>query len=110
MRKFSLIALLLGIVAGCETYYRVPTDMQIAKVRFSSDRSDQRLIVTSFETAQCDIGSTGGIIGVVGGYEVDPLGKVPKHIKETGNTLGMVGYNEVSNAKSIERLIPANKV
>jgi hypothetical protein len=48
-------------------------------------------------------------MGVVGGVSRDPLGNVPSHVKEAGNTLKMPGYSEVAGLRPIERVVRADR-
>lgn len=97
------------LLAGCETYYRIPDAGPTARVRFLGTSPDQRVMVTAFTSPQCDKAPTGGIMGVLGSIDKDPLGSVPPGIRESGNTLGMIGYDPRMGSHPIERLIPADR-
>lgn len=106
-RKFFLLACIVLSLQGCETYYRAPapTAVDTAKIRFAASGPTQHVMVTAYESENCEIGKSGGIMGVVGGIG----GRVPADIGSAGNTLGMMGYSEASGIKPLERVIPAGK-
>ena len=111
MRVTTLYVLLtLATITGCETYYRKPDSSPTARVRFAGTASNHHILVTQYEQeSTCDFGRSGGILGVVGGVNRDPLGSVPAHIKEAGNTLQMMGYTESSGIRPIERVVAADR-
>src|SRR5690348_699068 len=110
MRWSHFIPLVAALaLAGCETYYKKPDTGEMAKVRFTGSSPRETIMVTQYESPKCELGSSGGIMGVVGGIARDPLGNVPAHVKAVGNTEGMVGYDETSGSRPIERVIRADR-
>jgi hypothetical protein len=110
MRTLPLLAIVAALtLAGCETYYKKPESGATAKVRFAGSSPRETIMVTQYESARCDLGASGGIMGVVGGINRDPLGNVPAHVKAAGNTEGMIGYDERSGSRPIERVITADR-
>jgi hypothetical protein len=110
MKNRMIVLLMLGLaVAGCETYYVVPDSGPEAKVRFTSLGTGQSIMVTSYSSEKCERGKDAGIMGVVGGINVDPLGNVPSQIKESGNTQQMMGYPGNAPIRPIERRIRADR-
>lgn len=101
----ALTLALISQLYGCETYYQAPEPSIAAKVRFVNPDADQKILVTVYDGPGCQIGPKGGIMGAVGGINKDPLGNVPPLIRSSGNSLGMIGYNEGS-VRPIERLVP----
>ncbi|WP_162932085.1 hypothetical protein [Solimonas sp. K1W22B-7] len=97
------------LLAGCETYYRVPDREPTARVRFKATAPEQPVLVTAYSSPQCDKDPPSGLMGVLGGINNDPLGRVPPQVRESGNTLGMVGYEAGPATQPIERLIPADR-
>jgi hypothetical protein len=99
------------MLAGCETYYKQP-DAQTAKVRFVSRpmaTPSGHQVLVSQHAAGCELGPSDGIVGSIGGIGRDPMGNVPRHVAEAGNTQGMPGYSESTGTRPIERLVAAER-
>ena len=113
MRLATLIAS-IGLL-GCagETYYKKPDTAQLARVRFAgSGTAHTGILVTQHESENCELGKSGGIMGVVGGIAAGapmPLGNVPPHVDVTGNSEQMIGFGEALGTAPIERTIPADR-
>lgn len=105
-RQILLLACATLSLQGCGAYYHAPTTGDTAKVRFTSPSPSQRVMVTAYESEQCEIGKTGGIMGVVG---IGIGGTAPTEAGNVGNTLGMMGYSEFGGTNALERLIPGGK-
>lgn len=103
--------MVLGVLflSGCETYYKAPVAGESAKIRFTRTNQDKILTIKKYESENCNYGPDGGIVGVVGVVIADPLNVVPANIKEVGNSQNMLGFDPDRDAKSIERVVQANK-
>lgn len=112
MRVAALAALLACGCAG-ETYYKKPESAQLARVRFlGSGASHDGILVTHFESPSCELGTSGGIMGVVGGVGSRapiPLPAAPAHVRETGNTEHMIGFGGAMGPAPLERPVAANR-
>jgi hypothetical protein len=105
----ALPVVALVALMGCETYYKKPESTHTARVRFTGASSNHTILVTQYMSSKCDLGESGGIMGVVGGINRDPLGNVPPYIKEAGNTQQMIGYSESAGVLPIERVVAADR-
>jgi hypothetical protein len=108
----AVAALLLGGCAG-ETYYKKPESAQLARVRFvGSGTNHDGILVTQFESPNCELGSSGGIMGVIGGIGSRapiPLPGAPEHVRETGNTQQMIGFSAALGPAPLERSVAAGR-
>jgi len=110
MRARHLLPFVAALtLVACETYYKRPESGATARVRFTGSSPRETIMVTQYESAKCELGSSGGIMGVVGGINRDPLGNVPAQVKVAGHTEGMLGYDEKSGSRPIERVIRADR-